>query len=508
LRSYVAAFLLAALLVALLTPLVAILARRVGAITGPGGRHVHQNAIPRLGGVAIAIACCTPLAAIFWVDSAVARTVNEHWQQPLAVLCGGLLMCTVGAIDDIRVLRASTKLVMQVVGAAVAYALGLRIEAVYLPYIGVLYMGVFALPVTVLWIVGITNAVNLIDGLDGLAAGIVFFASATNLIVAWVSGSVLVGLVMASVMGSVTGFLLYNFAPARIFMGDSGSYFLGYVLATTALAGSMAKASTAVSLLVPLVALGVPVFDTMFSMARRFLQRRSIFAPDREHIHHRLLDLGLTHKRTVLTLYGASIAFMAAAIALALGRDWSVGVAMLFATVLVLGMVRFGRYFDTLRLPKAPGSLRPYDSLTQRLRATIADLMPLATLNDAAELQQELDRVFRAAGFQRLEIRKDGELLSEWSSTPSITSRVVVSRSFEVSPTGESGRTRVAFFWDGDSVAPTPQADILLHVVADFLGRSIGDLWTAAAHTTASSSRALELAAVPANARPPAPDAS
>ncbi len=506
-RSYVAAFFLAAILVALLTPLVAILARRLGAITGPGGRHVHQSAIPRLGGVAIAIACCSPLAAIFWVDSAVARTVNEHWNQPLAVLCGGLSMCLVGAVDDVRGLRAGTKLIAQVVGATLAYMLGLRIEAVYLPYIGVLYMGVFALPVTVLWIVGITNAVNLIDGLDGLAAGIVFFASATNLIVAWVSGSVLVGLVMASVMGSVTGFLLYNFAPARIFMGDSGSYFLGYVLATTALAGSMAKASTAVSLLVPLVALGVPVFDTMFSMARRFLQRRSIFAPDREHIHHRLLDLGLTHKRTVLTLYGASIAFMAAAIALALGRDWSVGVAMLFATVLVLRMVLFGRYLDALRLPKAPGSLRPYDSLTQRLRGAITELMPLATLGDAAELRQQLDRVLRQAGLQRLEIRKDGALISEWSSTPSITSRVVVSRSFEVDATGEGSRIRVFFFWDGESVPPTPQADILLHVIADFLGRSSDDLWSLSSRSP-SSNRELAVAAVPVTAPPPTPDAS
>jgi len=507
LRSYVAAFFLAAIVVAVITPLVALLARRVGAITGPGGRHIHQSAIPRLGGVAIAIACCTPLAAIFWVDTQVARTVNEHWQQPLAVLCGGLLMCLVGAVDDVRGLRAGTKLILQVAGGVLAYSLGLRIEAVYVPYIGVLYMGIFALPITVLWIVGITNAVNLIDGLDGLAAGIVFFASATNLIVAWVSGSVMVGLVMASVMGSVTGFLLYNFAPARIFMGDSGSYFLGYVLATTALAGSMAKASTAVSLLVPLVALGVPVFDTLFSMARRFLQRRSIFAPDREHIHHRLLDLGLTHKRTVLTLYGASIAFMAVAIALALGRDWSVGVAMLFATVLVLGMVRFGRYFEALRLPKAPGSIRPYDPLTQRLRATIADLMPLATAADPVELRQELERVLRSAGFQRIEIRHEGDLVSEWSSTPSITSRVALSRSFDVGAGNGSGRTRVSFFWDGERATPTPQADVLLHVVADFLGRARGDLWSPIGRDT-SSDRALEMPIAPSNAPPSARDVS
>ena len=160
-------------------------------------------------------------------------------------------------------------------------------------------MGVFALPVTVLWIVGVTNAVNLIDGLDGLAAGVTFFAAFTSFVIASISGSVFVALTMAALMGALVGFLFFNFNPARIFMGDSGSYFLGFVLATTALAGGglQQKASTAVSLLVPVLALGVPIFDTLFSMFRRVLERRPIFSADRGHVHHRLLDIGLTHRR-------------------------------------------------------------------------------------------------------------------------------------------------------------------------------------------------------------------
>src|SRR3954452_19382713 len=133
-------------------------------------------------------------------------------------------------------------------------------------------MGVFALPVTVLWIVGVTNAVNLIDGLDGLAAGVTFFAAFTSFVIASISGSVFVALTMAALMGALVGFLFFNFNPARIFMGDSGSYFLGYVLATTSLAGSLQKESTAVALLVPIVALGIPITDTLFAMVRRFVE--------------------------------------------------------------------------------------------------------------------------------------------------------------------------------------------------------------------------------------------
>src|SRR5262249_3320778 len=152
--------------------------------------------------------------------------------------------------------RAMHKLFVQLAVAVIAFACGFRIEAVSLPLLGDLSMGIFALPVTALWIVGIVNAVNLIDGLDGLAAGVVFFAALTNFVVASIYGSVLPAVLMAAMLGAVVGFLFYNFNPARIFMGDSGSYFLGYVLATMSLFGSLQKTSTAVSLLVPVLALG------------------------------------------------------------------------------------------------------------------------------------------------------------------------------------------------------------------------------------------------------------
>jgi len=234
---------------------------------------VHRNAIPRLGGVAIFLALITPLIGLFFVESGVAFTIRQQSSQVQGLLLGGGLLGLVGLIDDTRGIRAHHKFYVQLAASAIAFAFGFRIEAVAVPGFGDLQMGVFALPVTMLWITGIVNAVNLIDGLDGLAAGVVFFAGLTNFVVAQISDSIFVALIMAAMLGALFGFLFYNFNPARIFMGDSGSYFLGYVLATTSLAGALQKESTAVSLLVPVVALGIPITDTLFAMVRRFVER-------------------------------------------------------------------------------------------------------------------------------------------------------------------------------------------------------------------------------------------
>lgn len=276
-RTYLAAFTLAAVVSGTLTPLVRLLAFRLGAISRPGGRHVHRHETPRLGGLAICLGFFAPLVGLFFVQSAVANDFTQDISKVIGLFAGGAVLCIVGAVDDTRGIRALYKLYAQIIVAMFAFACGFRIDVIALPFIGNLSMGAFALPVTVLWIVGIVNAVNLIDGLDGLAAGVVFFASMTNFVVAWLSEASLPALFMSTTMGAILGFLFYNFNPARIFMGDSGSYFLGYVIATTSLAGAAVKASTTVSLLVPVVALGVPIFDTLFAMIRRWLERRPFF---------------------------------------------------------------------------------------------------------------------------------------------------------------------------------------------------------------------------------------
>ena len=350
-RALVALFAVAAVVSALLTPLVRIAALRFGAVSRPGGRNVNARAVPRYGGIAICASFFLALGALYVSEAATATTIHAETRRLLALLLGGVGLCVVGAIDDTRRVRALYKLYAQIAAAMIAFGCGFRIDAVLLPLVGSsLSMGIFALPVTVLWIVGITNAINLIDGLDGLAGGVVFFAAITNLVVAYATGSAFVAVTMAAVLGGVLGFLIFNFNPARIFMGDSGSYFLGFVLGTVSLAGASQKASTAVSLLVPVLALGLPIVDTLLSIVRRFLERRPLFSPDRGHIHHRLLDMGLTHRRAVLVLYGICVVFTTAAVGVSLGRSWTVGVALLVASVVTIGVVRFVGYFEYLFL--------------------------------------------------------------------------------------------------------------------------------------------------------------
>ncbi|MGZ5969594.1 MAG: glycosyltransferase family 4 protein, partial [Polyangiales bacterium] len=328
----VSAFLLATLASTLLIPVVRIVAFKVGAVSTPGGRHIHDRAIPRLGGVAIACGFCIGLGILAAHDMHVREILRDNASLTLGLLTGGAIMSTVGVIDDTRGLRAALKLAAQIAVAVGAYAAGFRITAVSLPFVGDLSMGIFALPVTTIWIVGIVNAINLIDGLDGLAAGVTFFAGITGLVVAKISGTPFTALMMATMLGAVLGFLFFNFNPARIFMGDSGSYFLGFVLAATSLVGSAQKTSAAVSILVPILALGVPILDTLFAMVRRILERRPIFSPDRGHIHHRLLDMGLTHRRAVMIIYAVCAVFTVTAIGVSLGRTWQVGVALFVAS--------------------------------------------------------------------------------------------------------------------------------------------------------------------------------
>jgi UDP-GlcNAc:undecaprenyl-phosphate GlcNAc-1-phosphate transferase len=375
--------------------------------------------------------------------------------------------------------RALYKLYAQLAVGVLAWACGFRIDAVRLPVLGELPMGVFGLPITVLWIVGITNAVNLIDGLDGLAAGVVFFAGVTNFIVAATIGSAFSALVMAAMLGAVLSFLFYNFNPARIFMGDSGSYLLGFVLAATSLVGATGKATTAVSLLVPVVALGLPIFDTLFAMVRRALERRPLFSPDRGHIHHRLIDLGLTHRRAVLILYGVSIVLTIAAIAIYLGRSWQVGVALLIATVVMVGLVRFVGVFSYSMFARRQRSrMRSRD--TELMRRVIPGMAArFARTNDERELFDELVAVATEAELAAIELRRrdapaEAEPVLRWSDRRSDARRVVATMSY---PLGTDALSRseleISSVNECEDDQLPPQTEILLQVLADLVAENL-----------------------------------
>ncbi len=445
-RTYLAALLQALVICLFLTPLVRALALRLGAVSLPGGRNLNKTAVPRLGGVAIAVSVFAPLLTLVVVDSSVALTIRQRAELTWGLVLGGGIVGLIGAIDDARGLRPSVKLLAQLLAATVAYVAGYRIHGVSLPFAEPMSFGPLSLPITLLWIVVVTNAVNLIDGLDGLAAGVVFCAAATNLVVAVASGEsvgpVFVGLVMSAIMGALLGFLAYNFNPARIYMGDSGSYFLGFLLAACSIASPQQKASTTTSLLVPMLALGVPLFDTLLSVLRRWLQRKSILSADRGHLHHRLLDLGLTHRRAVLVFYAVSAGLSAASIALALGSDVTAGVVLVGSSAVLFGLFRVVRHLE--HLARAPGVL---SAETERLAQLLPELIISIQTQGRAALPSAIERMRSAGGFEHLSL-VERQTAPEEHTTPLVATfevgdaRLEVHRRLPLSE-GESALLRV-----------------------------------------------------------------
>ncbi|HEX2092503.1 MAG TPA: MraY family glycosyltransferase [Longimicrobiaceae bacterium] len=303
--AHIAIFVVALLTGAILTPLVIRTAIAWEMLDPPHeDRRVHTEPIPRVGGVAVFVAMgvgllLSALAALFGIE-----VLNGPRSFFYGVLFGGGIIFATGLVDDVRGLRPGAKLAAQLVAASVAYAYGFRIEI-----LGVgsteLTLGWFSLPLTILWIVGVTNAFNLIDGLDGLATGIALVALLTTLTVSLALGNVEVSLLSVALLGALFGFLRYNFNPARIFLGDSGSLFIGFMLAVLSVYGSQ-KSATAILAVVPVFALAIPLLDTTLAILRRWLRGVPLSQADGRHIHHRLLALGLTHRNAVIVLYVAA----------------------------------------------------------------------------------------------------------------------------------------------------------------------------------------------------------
>jgi UDP-GlcNAc:undecaprenyl-phosphate GlcNAc-1-phosphate transferase len=335
---YVAAFVGSGLIVLALTPLVRRLAVRTGAMDEPDERRVHVVATPRLGGVAIVLAFIVMLLL---------AGQGVGLGPPLeGVVAGGLLIAGVGVVDDIIELPPYVKLLGQVTAAAVAVSWGARITWLTDPMGGMLHLGWLSVPLTILWIVAVTNVINIIDGLDGLAAGLSGIVALTVLVVAAGRGASGVALLAAILAGSALGFLRYNFHPASIFMGDTGAMFLGYMLAAIAVEGTL-KETTTVALIVPILALGIPIFDTGFAIVRRTLAGRRMSEADRGHLHHRLLGLGLSQRQVALILYLVTLGLSASAVLMSV-VSVRIGAAVL---AIVTGMFFGGaQSFDLLRM--------------------------------------------------------------------------------------------------------------------------------------------------------------
>ena len=327
--AYVALALLAALVISfLMTPVVKTFAYKVGAVDVPkDARRMHKVPIPRLGGLAIFIG--------FMVSVLILGNVRGNGQMQ-SILLGSVIIVVLGVVDDIMALPAMLKFVVQI-GAALIPALnGVVIQAFSNPNIfsqnPYWALGSLSIPVTVLWIVGITNSVNLIDGLDGLANGVSAISAATMLVIALLASEAQVAIIMAALVGACVGFMPYNLNPAKMFMGDTGATFLGFILATISIQG-LFKFYAVISFAVPFLILGLPIFDTSFAFIRRIAHGQNPMHPDRGHIHHRLIDMGLNQKQAVATLYVISAILGLSAVVLTTGGEQK---AMLFFAALCI----------------------------------------------------------------------------------------------------------------------------------------------------------------------------
>ena len=298
--TIIAAFAVAAVLSYFFTPPVKNFAHKVGAIDVPkDARRMHKKPIPRLGGLAIYGGFLCSILIFGQLDETM-----------LCVLLGAAIIVALGIFDDVLALGAKLKFVVQIVAAAIPVCIGdlqigLFTNLNPLSDTPFVHLGILAVPVTIIWIVGITNAVNLIDGLDGLAVGVSSIAAITMLAVALLTGNMPIAITMAALAGACIGFMPYNLNPAKIFMGDTGSTFLGYMLATVSIMG-LFKFYAVISFAVPFLILGLPIFDTANAIIRRVAAGRSPMSPDRGHVHHKLIDMGFNQKQAVAILYAIS----------------------------------------------------------------------------------------------------------------------------------------------------------------------------------------------------------
>ncbi len=308
----VLAFMIALGMALIITPGVIAFAQRTGALDKPDARKVHARPIPRIGGIGIYAAFMVSiLVQLLFVD-----LTPEYMMSLIGLMVGGTIVVAIGIIDDYCDLPAKVKLLGQIIAAAVlVVAFDVRIDFITDPLGDFIYLEWFAIPATIFWVVGLTNTVNLIDGLDGLAAGVSSIAAITIFLVAMEEGIPFVAMLTAALAGAAVGFLYYNFNPARIFMGDTGSMFLGFMLAGISVVGAVKSAAT-IALIVPILALGLPILDTTFAIVRRARNHRPIFKPDKGHLHHRLLAHGFTQKQAVLLMYVVSGLFGLCALAL------------------------------------------------------------------------------------------------------------------------------------------------------------------------------------------------
>jgi UDP-GlcNAc:undecaprenyl-phosphate GlcNAc-1-phosphate transferase len=385
----------------LITPLVGRGARRRGLLDLPSRRKVHLRPIPRVGGIAIFLAFVLTFCGGLLVP-ALRRSSFLTEPQIAGLLGGGALIFGLGLLDDLRSLPPGLKFAVQVAVGLIAYLSGIGFHLLQLPGFPVIQLGVLSLPVTIFWIVLVINAFNLIDGLDGLAAGITVFSSIVLLVLGMVQGGPFVCVGLASLAGASLGFLRYNFNPATIFMGDCGSYFIGFILASLSILGSV-KRQASVTILIPIIALGLPLMEVVWSGMRRFLTGQKLFRADNNHLHHRLLKLGYTHRRAVLVLYAFTVTLGLLALLLVHANSRLSAIILIGIGLTMVVVIRRLGYIDYVTTEKFIGWARDFSAVIGVDGGGRTFLGLQVALSESASLEELWQHVQAAARHLRMD---------------------------------------------------------------------------------------------------------
>ncbi len=391
--EYLITFVLAFIIAFSATPIVRKLAFRIGAVDVPKDeRRMHKKPIALMGGAAIIIGFIVALA----FDLVSTYNLLKPGRELLGLLAGIVFISILGVLDDTKTLGSKTKLLFQLAAAiSVVLISGTRITVLTNPFVplgSTVLSPYISYPLTILWIVGITNAINLIDGLDGLAAGVASISSLSLFFVSMLSTSdpimaVYTAVITAALSGSILGFLPFNFNPAKIFMGETGSAFLGFTLAVISIQGTL-KSYTAISIAIPLLVLGLPLFDTLFAIIRRIGTGKPIMQADRGHLHHRLIDMGMSQRQSVVTMYIASGALGLCAIVLADRGAISAIILLLAVSIFVIGGARY--MSDLNGSPENQNPANPDQDTPKTENDSLAEV---TELNGASEEPKKLDGI-------------------------------------------------------------------------------------------------------------------
>jgi UDP-GlcNAc:undecaprenyl-phosphate GlcNAc-1-phosphate transferase len=389
----------------LITPVVRNTFRRFGLLDHPNDRKLHPHGIPRVGGIAIVLAFVLSFGCMLLVHLRAGEKVMHGFGLTMHLAPAALIIFATGLIDDIWGLKPWQKVIGEIAAALIAYWAGVRVH----DFVGFHLFNWLQFPLTILWLVACTNAVNLIDGVDGLATGVGLFATCTILFAALLQNNIALALATAPLAGCLLGFLRYNFNPATIFLGDCGSLLIGFLLGCYGLVWTD-KAATILGMTAPLMALSIPLLDTSLAIARRFLRRQPVFSPDRGHIHHRLLDRGLTPRKVALLLYAFS-ALGAMCSLLMMDQHLSGVVIIIFCAITWMGVQHLGYVeFGTVSRLFLDGAFRRMLNSQVSLLAYQEQLIAAPSPERCWEIIAE---ACKSAGFHQVEMRLAGRRF-EW----------------------------------------------------------------------------------------------